>query len=155
MPGHFAVFPEKLPELCIKASTPEVGCCSKCGAPWARVLEKDIDAQEGYGNMGAKGSKWLAEDKQSSGHRIQKNMNALRAAGRDHDNPFPVKTTIGWQPTCKCNADKVPSRVLDPFAGRGTTLWVAKKLGRQATGYELSSEYCKLIVKSNQQQVML
>ncbi|MBU0846580.1 site-specific DNA-methyltransferase, partial [Patescibacteria group bacterium] len=33
---HFAVFPEKLPELCIKAATPE-GCCSKCGAPWARV----------------------------------------------------------------------------------------------------------------------
>lgn len=31
--AHFAVFPEKLPEICIKAATPEVGCCSKCGAP--------------------------------------------------------------------------------------------------------------------------
>jgi len=37
--AHFAVFPEKLPEICIKAATPEVGCCSKCGAPWERIVE--------------------------------------------------------------------------------------------------------------------
>jgi len=37
---HFAVFPEKLPELCIKAATPEVGCCAKCRAPWARIVKK-------------------------------------------------------------------------------------------------------------------
>jgi len=37
---HFAVFPEKLPELCIKAATSEKGCCPKCGAPWARVVDK-------------------------------------------------------------------------------------------------------------------
>jgi DNA modification methylase len=45
--------------------------------------------------------------------------------------------------------------VLDPFAGSGTSLWVAKKLGRKAVGYELSSEYCELIIKRNRQQVML
>ncbi len=33
--------------------------------------------------------------------------------------------------------------VLDPFAGSGTTLAVAKKLDRQYMGYELSSEYAK------------
>ena len=31
--------------------------------------------------------------------------------------------------------------VLDPFAGSGTTLAVAKKLGRQFLGYEVSAEY--------------
>ncbi len=153
--AHFAVFPEKLPELCIKAATPEAGCCSKCGAPWERVIEKDIEAQPGYGNMGAKGSKWMDEDKQSSGHRIQKNMNALRAAGRDHDNPFPQNKTLGWLPTCKCNADKSQSIVLDPFSGAGTTLWVAKKLGRKAIGFDTSEEYCELAVERIRQQVMM
>ena len=37
--------------------------------------------------------------------------------------------------------------VLDPFAGSGTTLIVAKKLGRQFLGYELSTEYAAQINK--------
>ena len=37
--------------------------------------------------------------------------------------------------------------VLDPFAGSGTTLAVAKKLGRQWMGIELSSEYVKRVKK--------
>lgn len=45
--------------------------------------------------------------------------------------------------------------VLEPFAGSGTTLWVSKRLGRKAVGYELSSEYCELIVNRNRQQVLV
>lgn len=37
--------------------------------------------------------------------------------------------------------------VLDPFAGSGTTLWVAKRLNRQYVGLELSPEYCKMANK--------
>ncbi|MGL4465687.1 MAG: DNA-methyltransferase, partial [Planctomycetia bacterium] len=34
--------------------------------------------------------------------------------------------------------------VLDPFAGSGTTLAVAKKLGRRYLGYDLSEDYVRL-----------
>lgn len=41
----------------------------------------------------------------------------------------------------------VGGTVLDPFAGSGTTLEVAAKLGRNSVGIELNSEYIKLIEK--------
>jgi site-specific DNA-methyltransferase (adenine-specific) len=37
--------------------------------------------------------------------------------------------------------------VLDPFAGSGTTLAVAKKLRRRFLGFELSAEYVRQIMK--------
>jgi DNA modification methylase len=39
-PGaHFATFPRKLVEPCVKAGTSERGVCPKCGAPWVRDLQ--------------------------------------------------------------------------------------------------------------------
>lgn len=45
--------------------------------------------------------------------------------------------------------------VLDPFAGAGTTLHVARKMGRKSIGVELSPEYCELIVDRIRQMVLL
>jgi DNA modification methylase len=54
----------------------------------------------------------------------------------------------GWQPTCSCkNEGKGRCIVLDPFAGTGTTLWVAEHFGRDSIGIEISEEYCRLINK--------
>ena len=57
--------------------------------------------------------------------------------------------------TCIKAASREDDIILDPFAGAGTTLWVAKKLGRQAVGYELSQEYCELAVERCRQQVLI
>ena len=35
--------------------------------------------------------------------------------------------------------------ILDPFAGSGTTLKIAKQLGRKYVGYEIMKKYKKLI----------
>ncbi len=140
--AHFAVFPEKLPELCIKAATPEVGCCSKCGSPWERVTETKFIPQQDV------------KDPAKLQKRSNKGMDSSNNWG-DTPRGTTESKTLGWQPTCKCNADKVPSIVLDPFAGAGTTLWVAKKLNRKAVGYEISEEYCQLIIERIRQQVML
>lgn len=40
---------------------------------------------------------------------------------------------------------KKGDRVLDPFSGSGTTLAVAKELGRHAIGYEINSQYESII----------
>ncbi len=144
--AHFAVFPEKLPEICIKAATPEVGCCGKCGSPWERIIE--VDYKKNRPSAG-KDPRSRNED------RLTESREIFGSQGWRGNNLLRQVETIGWQPTCKCNADKVPSVVLDPFAGAGTTLWVAKKLNRRTVGYEISEEYCNLAVERMRQQVML
>ncbi len=147
--SHFAVFPERLPEICIKASTPEGGCCAKCGSPYVRIIQKGLTAHDGRVN-----SKSDPNDKSNDG--AYGRLAQLRQAARERGFEYVNDTqTLGWQPQCKCNADKVPSIVLDPFSGSGTTLWVSKRLGRRAIGYDLSKEYCGLSRYRNQQSVMV
>ena len=55
-----------------------------------------------------------------------------------------TSTTTGWQPTCEHEAGPEPCTVLDPFAGAGTTLMVALRLGRSAIGIELNPTYAEM-----------
>ena len=60
------------------------------------------------------------------------------------DKASPWKT-IGWEPTCKCDAGVMPCMVLDPFMGRGTVALVSETLGRNWVGVELGEDSCELI----------
>jgi hypothetical protein len=54
----------------------------------------------------------------------------------------PAKAlTLGFSPSCSCNAATVPGVCLDPFSGAGTTGLVADRLGRDAILIELNEDY--------------
>jgi len=141
--AHFAVFPEKLPELCIKAGTSEYGECSECGKAWERIVEKERTFESGSGKSGNMPSGKNGPDLQGGGETLD-----IRRG------PVVHITTKGWQPTCSCDADRVPQIVLDPFFGSGTTGYVAQRLGRKWIGIELNEEYIKIAEKRFAQQEM-
>jgi hypothetical protein len=131
--AHFATFPAGLVEPLIRAGTSERGCCAACGRPWARQTQA---------TGGILGQTWgnhaddLTKGNASNGHAIN----------RRTEEPYQ-RTTTGWAPTCKCDADVVPCTVLDCFSGAGTTALVADRLGRRAIGIELNPDYIAMSVE--------
>lgn len=121
----------------VKAGSSEKGVCPACFAPWVRVTErtkyKPEVVAEGVRNVDA-----------SRGDKVRK----LDGKSKEWRESAASARTLGWQQSCKCPpADPVPSLVLDPFAGSGTTLAVAVKLKRRALGIELNPEYAALAEK--------
>ncbi len=72
-------------------------------------------------------------------------MNGRNLAKFRTENPI---STLSWRPSCSCPAhEPVPATVLDPFCGSGTVGAVAKTLGRDFIGIDLSADYLKLARK--------
>jgi hypothetical protein len=57
------------------------------------------------------------------------------------------KITLGFFPSCDCNADTVPGTVLDCFGGTGTVGLVADRLQRDAILIELNPDYVAMAEK--------
>lgn len=132
--AHYATFPEKLVEPCIKAGTSEKGCCPKCGSPWARIIDKPDNPYKDTRSFGA--NRTCGQG--LPGHpTIEKWFN---------ENPMQ---TLGWRPTCSCHKadghklEPVPCLVMDPFCGSGTVCAEAVKLGRDYFGIDINPEYVK------------
>ena len=125
--AHFACFPPELPKRCILAGTSAHGACATCGAPWRRGVKSDAP-------RGAKPRGVWEPSNNSTGLGAHRGYRGT-----------PTTTTLGWNPTCKCNdPNTVPCVVLDPFLGSGTTGQVAEELGRDWIGFDANPEYEKL-----------
>ena len=146
---HYAMFPPELARRCVAIGTSERGCCAKCGKPWTRTTEAEVIPSPGGGSLATAGG---AETSPTSIFRTKM---------------VTVQRPTGWQPSCQCDGrlirrkvepgryvvdytphaampEPVPATVLDPFAGAGTTLLVANRLGRHAIGIELNPSYARL-----------
>ncbi len=128
--AHYATWPPALVERMIRAGTSERGVCPECGKPWARVVEKGEavnrpdnpnDVQPYHGGNGYNNGNGA-----TTLHKVRQ------------------IETVDWRPTCDhADAAPVPAIVLDPFAGSGTTLMVARQLGRIGLGFDLSETYLR------------
>jgi hypothetical protein len=128
--AHFATFPKKLVEPCVKAGTSEKGCCPECGAAWVRQtsIEYVKSPVHGPGSV--------------VGRHEETGANGWDGAGLPRVNK--EVTTTGWRPTCSHKSEPVPCTVLDPFAGSGTVGVVALRLGRSFVGIELNPTYAEM-----------
>jgi len=122
--AHFATFPEKLVEPMIRCACPK-WICKKCGKARARITKTEYHNQK----IG-KTEKYNPKNKMLG-------TNVTYGRGEVE------RQTIGWT-DCGCNAGFDAGIVLDPFAGAGTTLVVAKRLGRHYIGIEIKKEYCEM-----------
>ena len=129
--AHFATFPPDLVKPCILAGTSEAGCCEACGAPRERITEKRATGRVRQRSTGGLGTE------------IRRAPQGLAPVGGTFQEGVVVDT-VGWQPTCDCDAEAAPCTVLDPFCGSGTVGQVAEAHGRRWVGIDVNPEYGKL-----------
>jgi DNA modification methylase len=123
--GHFAAYPEDLVRPCILSGSSAHGCCSVCGNPAKRLVDKKRVATR------------TGDTTKATGKRFTD-------GNRDPGRHISIQSSQGWEPTCKCKSEVVPCTVLDPFSGAGTTGLVSLKSWRNYIGIELNEQYVRL-----------
>ena len=128
--AHFATWPPALVERMVKAGSSEHGVCPTCGAPWRRVVDK--------------GAAVNAPRNPNDALPYTANGATNHGNGATTLHKARQVETVEWRPTCAhADADAAPAIVLDPFCGSGTTLEVARRLGRIGLGFDLSETYLR------------
>ena len=128
--AHFATFPPELIRPMVLAGTSAHGKCDACGLQYVKVMENGETPE-----------------------RRTRDATLGVIPGRDSvtrlqsvDMEAISKKHVGWRASCQCvGAGVVASVVLDPFAGSGTTLYVANEEKRDAVGVELNPAYAGMI----------
>ena len=98
--AHYATFGPKLIEPMIKAGTSEHGCCSGCGTPWVRVVEKT--GAQGDDNEVIATTKSLGSPGGNGDPRVRRPTEATYQ--------HTTRATGDWRPNCECNGKLVEER---------------------------------------------
>jgi len=122
--AHFAVYPEGLIEIPIKAGCPTF-ICKKCGKARVKIFKEATG--------GTKGHSW--HDHSAD----MKKGNVKKQTGSEY-NTYKRGNFKGYT-DCGCNAGFESGIVLDPFMGAGTTALVALKQRKRFIGIEIKQEY--------------
>lgn len=160
---HLAPFPNEIVERAIMLACPKY-VCSKCGKPRRRIVERTAEldtsrpqarraleiAQEnnltpehiaaiqatGISDAGKARLVQNGTDKNTEGVRKLALEAKAVLGGYFREFTFAKRKSCGWT-NCGCGAPFIPGVVLDPFMGTGTTLDVARDMGRSAIGIDL------------------
>lgn len=160
---HLAPFPPELARRVILMACPEK-VCPKCGTAYTRRLKPSMAldpnrpqakrALEIYHNsdltphhIAAIRAVGISDAGKALKFQNGANKNSDRTkrlakeakevlGGYFREFTFAPKRQTGWN-RCRCRAVPIPGTVLDPFAGTGTTVRVARELGRTAIGADL------------------
>jgi len=133
--AHFAVYPEGLIEIPIKAGCPEF-VCKKCGKARVKIYKKPDMSKRPQRSLNSKTAEdvFLGFKDRSAGQKYQEWKN---------ENP---DIFIGYS-NCGCNASWESGIALDPFMGAGTTALVALKQRKRFIGIEIKQEYIEMAEK--------
>lgn len=132
--SHFAVYPEELCEIPIRAGCPEF-ICNKCGKPREKILEPTEEYK-----------KILEKNKINGVNSSERRKQAMQLGNAFYENK--IKTNADYvskgYTSCSCNEGFHSGIILDPFFGAGTTGLVALKQNKGFIGIELNPKYIEI-----------
>jgi hypothetical protein len=181
--AHFATFPEDLIRPCIMAGCPETFPLCDCDeiitTPTGSGPIDDPSMTTGRAGMNrprrdGEGQRPITRREQRAyaeqvktslfrdnmqercgsafAHYIRTDPSGARPLPPELLADFIAKGWLTEPPPCEHGTGY--GHVLDPFCGSGTTLKVARELGRRATGIELNPAYCQITVRRLAQCVL-
>jgi DNA modification methylase len=172
---HLAPFPPEIVERAIRLACPR-RACARCGRPELRRVE--ATAELNPERPQARRAMELARERGITDDHIRairatgicdagkaqqwqtgagKNTDSIQAlaaeakqklGGYFREFTFPLRKTVGFQPSCRCKQGMRAGVVLDPFAGTGTSLQMAATLNRIGIGFDLEVEHLHLVAAS-------
>jgi len=130
--AHYATFPAALVVRPVKAMCPSE-VCTTCGEPRRRITKQSDEYAAARAEVNERRPGSLTDRDKALGTTIIAGPGAASLISNGQVSTMPI--TVGWS-DCGHGTYR-PGRVLDPFAGSGTTLAVATGHGRDGIGIDL------------------